>query len=116
MKLENATYIKQNSKTSLYCFGRWEQCLKERVRDAKHAIIAFGLTRPTESAKAAALEIGVKMDTVVLIAFMILELAWKSLKAFAWPCRRVVTSSTELQLWSCTESGCWASLMLVFFS
>jgi hypothetical protein len=63
-------------------------------------------TRLKVSAREVASESGFNMDTVVLIAFIILSLALKSVKACALSWRRLVMSSSESQLWSCAANEC----------
>jgi len=76
----------------------------------------FWLTRPMVSSREAVAERVVKVETILLIDFMILLFPQNSLKVDAWPCTSEVMSSIDWQLWSCLESGCFGNDMPVFFS
>ena len=81
-------------------------CKTKPVRDVEHCVSNFWRTRLKASAREAAEERAVKIDTVVLIDLKILSLPCKFMKACVWRCRMVVMSSVESQLWNCVASGC----------
>ena len=72
-ELVNGTYVKKDSETGLYRLRRWE-CLQIKFRDLTHAMSLFCRTRPKASARDATDEILDKIDTVILMDFMILSL------------------------------------------
>jgi len=55
-----------------------------------------------------------RIEMVLPIESIILSVPPKSLDALIWSCIRVVTDSTEVQLWSCMASECSANVKPVF--